>query len=207
MTETARGAAKGAGLLAGLAAFGLLAGCADPAAPTPDYYLELPGDPMAAPDYEFHTVDGEPWSFTETADGKLTLLYFGYTSCPDVCPTTMADIADALTRIGEDAERIDVVMVSTDPERDTDEQLGTWLHGFDPEFEGVRGPVDDVVLAARAYGIPVEAPEVSEGDYLVSHGGRIAVLQGGGAAIGFFDEGVSGEQMSALLPDLLAEQG
>lgn len=203
MIETVRGPARSAGLLAAVAALGLLAGCTEPA---PDYYLDLPGNPMAAPDYEFHTVDGDPWSFTDTPDGKLTLLYFGYTSCPDVCPTTMADVADALTRIGDDAEQVDVVMVSTDPERDTADQLGSWLHGFDPDFEGVRGPIDDVVSAALAYGIPVEAPVEVEGDYLVSHGGRVAVLQPGGDAIGFFDEGVSGEQMSQVLPDLLAEQ-
>ncbi|WP_232306594.1 SCO family protein [Thermobifida cellulosilytica] len=171
-----------------------------------DYYLDLADTPMTAPDHEFRTVDDEPWSFTDAAEGRLTLLYFGYTSCPDVCPTTMADIADAVTRLGADGERVDVVMVSTDPARDTPEQLRTWLTGFDPDFLGVIGPIDDVVQAAQAYGIPVEPPEQTDGNYLVTHGERVAVLRPGGDAVGFFDPGTSGEQMSAVLPGLLAEQ-
>ncbi|GLU46984.1 SCO family protein [Nocardiopsis ansamitocini] len=168
-------------------------------------YLAVPGSPMAAPEYEFTTTEGAPWSFTGATEDRITLLYFGYTSCPDVCPTTMADISDALTRIGGKADQVDVVMVSTDPERDTDEQLGTWLRGFDPGFDGVRGPVDDVVAAALAYGIPVEAPATEGGDYLVTHGGRVAVLRPGGDAVGFFDEGTSGAQMSGTLPRLIDE--
>ncbi len=171
-----------------------------------DYYLDLTETPMTAPEHEFRTVDDEPWSFTGVAEDRLTLLYFGYTSCPDVCPTTMADIADAVTRIGTDAERVDVVMVSTDPARDTPEQMRSWLAGFDPGFQGVIGPIDEVVQAAQAYGIPVEAPEQTDGNYLVTHGERVAVLRPGGDAIGFFDPGTSGEQMSAVLPDLLTEQ-
>ncbi len=202
------------GRAAALAAVGVLvlAGCgpADSGASQQrggfDYYLDLTETPMTAPDHEFRTMDGEPWSFTGVAEDRLTLLYFGYTSCPDVCPTTMADITDAMGRIGPDAERIDVVMVSTDPARDTAEQMRSWLTGFDPDFEGVTGPIDEVVQAAQAYGIPVEAPRESEGNYLVTHGERVAVLRPGGDAVGFFDPGTSGEQMSAVLPDLLTEQ-
>ena len=78
--------------------------------------------------------------------------------------------------------------------------------GFDPDFLGVIGPIDDVVQAAQAYGIPVEPPEQTDGNYLVTHGERVAVLRPGGDAVGFFDPGTSGEQMSAVLPGLLAEQ-
>ncbi|WP_245928538.1 SCO family protein [Murinocardiopsis flavida] len=194
-------------VLAGLAGLVLASGCA--AGPAgggtdrPDYFLDVKG--MAAPAQEFTTVGGEKWAFRDVAEDRLTLLYFGYTSCPDVCPTTMADVGLALDGIGADAEKVDVVMVSTDPERDTDEQLRTWLDNFDPDFEGVRGPIDEVVAAAEDYGIPVEAPKRTGGDYLVTHGGRLAVLVPGGDAIGFFDEGTSAEQMSAVLPDLVRE--
>lgn len=190
----------------------LLAGCGQtgstgsPNTSEFDYYLDLAETPMSAPPHEFRTVDGDPWAFTDVAADRLTLLYFGYTSCPDVCPTTMADIADAVTRLGADGEQVDVVMVSTDPERDTPEQMRSWLSGFNPDFQGVIGPIDDVVQAAKAYGIPVEPPEETDGNYLVTHGERVAVLRPGGDAIGFFDPGTSGEQMSAVLPELIAAQ-
>ncbi|MFD0804284.1 SCO family protein, partial [Streptomonospora algeriensis] len=151
-------------------------------------FMEVSASAMPAPPYEFSTARGEPWAFGGVAQDKLTLLYFGYTSCPDVCPTTMADVDAALDDIGGAAQGFEVVMVSTDPDRDTPEQLRGWLEAFNPEFTGVRGPIGDVVKAAEAYGIPVEKPEKTEGDYLVSHGKRVAVLDGNGAAVGFFDD-------------------
>jgi len=204
------------GLLAATAAAAVaavlaLAGCGGGSgqqqAPQPSRgpFLPVSASAMPAPPYEFSTTGGEPWAFGGVDEDRLTLLYFGYTSCPDVCPTTMADLDAALQRIGGTAADFDVVMVSTDPERDTDEQLRGWLDSFNPEFTGVRGPIGEVVKAAEAYGIPVEAPKQSGGDYLVSHGGRVAVLNGDGAAVGFFDEGTSAKAMSRKLPDL-AEQ-
>ncbi|GAA4902174.1 SCO family protein [Streptomonospora salina] len=169
-------------------------------------FLEVAETAMPAPSYEFSTTEGDPWSFGDVAQEKLTLLYFGYTSCPDVCPTTMADVAAALEGMGPAADGFDVVMVSTDPDRDTPEQLRGWLDSFDPGFTGVRGPIDDVVDAAEAYGIPVDKPEKTEGDYLVSHGQRVAVLDGAGSAVGFFDEGTAPDDMGGVLSDLAQER-
>ncbi len=170
-----------------------------------EHYLDLSDKPMAASGIELATVDGEPWGFTDVADDRLTLLFFGYTSCPDVCPMTMAEINLALEQSGEDADGFDVVMVSSDPARDTDEQLRSWLDRFDPDFQGVRGDVDDTVQAALDYGVPIDAPEETEGEYLVSHGGRILVLTPDGEAAGMFDEGVAADQIAPLLPVLLTE--
>lgn len=201
-----RSALAGAAAAAAL----VLAGCSggteqeQPADQRQGPFMEVSASAMPAPSYEFSTTQGEDWAFSKVPEDRLTLLYFGYTSCPDVCPTTMADINAALEQIGG-ADDFDVVMVSTDPERDTDEQLRGWLDSFSPEFTGVRGPIDEVVQAAEDYGIPVEAPEKTDGDYLVTHGGRVAVLNGDGAAVGFFDEGTSPKAMSKVLPDL-AEQ-
>ncbi|MFE9243610.1 SCO family protein [Nocardiopsis sp. NPDC006938] len=179
--------------------------CGGPDLAGAEHYLDLSDQPMAASGVGLTTVDGEPWGFADVADDRLTLLFFGYTSCPDVCPMTMAEINLALEQAGDDADRFDVVMVSSDPERDTDEQLRTWLDRFDPDFQGVRGDVDDTVRAALDYGIPIEAPEVSEGEYLVSHGGRVLVLTPGGEAAGMFDEGVGADDIAPLLPVLASE--
>ncbi|GAB3714985.1 SCO family protein [Nocardiopsis oceani] len=170
-----------------------------------EYYMDLSDQPMAASEIELATVDGEPWSFTDVAEDRLTLLFFGYTSCPDVCPMTMAEINLGLEQAGEDADGFDVVMVSSDPARDTDEQLRTWLDRFDPEFEGVRGDIDETVAAAQDYGIPIDAPEETEGDYLVTHGERIVVLTPGGEAAGLIDDGVEADEIAALLPSLREE--
>lgn len=185
--------------LAALALIGLTA-CSSAAA---DHYLDLSDQPMPASDIELETVDGRDWTFGDLADDRLTLLFFGYTSCPDVCPMTMAEINLALEEAEtESGDLYDVVMVTTDPARDTGEQLGTWLERFDPDFQGVRGDIDATVEAAADYGIPVEAPEETDGDYLVSHGERIAVLTPDGEAAGFIDDGTGAEDIAALLPDL-----
>lgn len=187
--------------LAALALIGLTA-CTAGAADA-EHYLDLSDDPMSASATQLTTVDGQEWSFTDVADDRLTLLYFGYTSCPDVCPMTMAEINLALEEVeAETGEPFDVVMVTTDPARDTDEQLGTWLERFNPDFQGVRGDMDDIVDAATDYGIPVEAPEETDGNYLVTHGERIAVITPGGEAAGFIDDGTEAEDIAALVPDL-----
>ncbi|MBE2997483.1 SCO family protein [Nocardiopsis sp. HNM0947] len=186
--------------LAALALIGLTACSASAEA---DHYLDLSDQPMPASAVELSTVDGRDWTFTDVADDRLTLLFFGYTSCPDVCPMTMAELNLALEEAeAESGDLYDVVMVTTDPARDTDEQLGTWLERFDPDFQGVRGDIDATVEAASDYGIPVEAPEETDGDYLVSHGERIAVLTPDGEAAGFIDDGTGSEDIAALLPDL-----
>ncbi|MFE6306596.1 SCO family protein [Nocardiopsis sp. NPDC057823] len=174
---------------------------ADPVAEA-GYYLDLSDDPMAASAVELATVDGEPWGFTDVADDRLTLLFFGYTSCPDVCPMTMAEIDLALGQAGDAADSYDVVMVSTDPGRDTDEQLRSWLDRFDPAFQGVRGDIDATVEAGRDYGIAIDPPQETDGQYLVTHGGRIVVLLPGGEAAGMFDEGTEADEIAALLPAL-----
>ena len=192
-----------AGVALSAAALALATACsaADPVAEA-DFYLDLSDDPMAASATELATLDGDPWGFTDVADDRLTLLFFGYTSCPDVCPMTMAEVDLALDRAADAADAYDVVMVSTDPARDTGEQLRSWLDRFDPSFHGIRGDVDATVEAARDYGIAIDPPEETEGQYLVTHGGRVVVLLPGGEAAGMFDEGAEADQIASLLPAL-----
>ena len=192
-------------VLAGLALLALTACSSGVDLADTEGYLDLSDEPMAASAIELATVDGEPWRFTDVDPDRLTLLFFGYTSCPDVCPMTMAEIDLALENAGEVAQDFDVVMVTSDPARDTDEQLRSWLDRFDPTFQGVRGDIDATVEAAQDYGIPIEAPQEEEGEYLVSHGGRIAVLTPGGEAAGMFDEGTEAERITELLPVLVKE--
>jgi protein SCO1/2 len=120
-----------------------------------------PAVPTAKPDLTLTGTDGRPFDLRARTAGVVTLLYFGYTHCPDVCPTTMADLAAALgglapgTRAG-----IRVVFVSTDPAHDTPPVLAGWLHDFDPGFGfyGLTGPFAAVQAAARTLGVAVEPP-------------------------------------------------
>ena len=85
--------------------------------------------------------------------GKALVVFFGFTHCPDICPTTLADIAQAVKSLGADAERVQVVMVSVDPERDTPESLAKYVTAFDPRFLGLRGDLEATKRVASDFKI------------------------------------------------------
>jgi protein SCO1/2 len=107
--------------------------------------------------------------------GKAVVLFFGFTHCPDVCPTTLADIAQAIKTLGPDAERVQVLMVSVDPERDTQEALAKYVSAFDPRFLGLRGDLAATKKVANEFKIYFEKRK--QGDsYTVDHSGQSYVL-------------------------------
>ncbi|TKJ35178.1 SCO family protein [Blastococcus sp. CCUG 61487] len=116
-------------------------------------------EPYRRPTFSLTDTTGAPFDFRTQTAGKPTLLFFGYTNCPDVCPTTMADVAVALRTVDpEIAEQVQVVFVSTDPAVDTPEVLGEYLGRFDGDlpnrFIGLTGSQEDVVTAQLAAGVP-----------------------------------------------------
>jgi protein SCO1/2 len=107
--------------------------------------------------------------------GKAVVLVFGFTHCPDVCPTTLADIAQAMKELGRDAERVQVLMVSVDPERDTPESLGKYVAAFDPRFVALRGDLEATKKAAGEFKIYFEKRK--QGDtYTVDHSAQGYVI-------------------------------
>lgn len=121
--------------------------------------LEL-DPPQPRPTFTLTDTAGKPYDFATETRGEPTLLYFGYTHCPDVCPTTMADIAAALRGTPEPLRgEVRVVFVTTDPARDTGTVLAKWLRNFDPDlprrFVGLTGTVAQVEAAQAASKIPV----------------------------------------------------
>jgi protein SCO1/2 len=109
--------------------------------------------------------------------GKLILLYFGYTFCPDVCPTTLSEVSQAIELLGNKAEDVQVIMVTVDPERDTPEQLGTYLAHFNPEFLGMTGTQEEIDQAAALYGVYFQKHEGTEATgYLVDHTASLMVI-------------------------------
>lgn len=117
--------------------------------------------PQAKPDFVLTDTQGRPFDFRTETRGVATLLYFGYTNCPDVCPTHMANIAAALRRLpAADQARVRVVFVTTDPARDTAARLRGWLNNFDRRFVGLSGSADSVNAIQRRLGLPPATMEM-----------------------------------------------
>ncbi|MEU3032675.1 SCO family protein [Streptomyces incarnatus] len=119
---------------------------------------------------------GKKYDLRKETQGHPTLLYFGYTHCPDICPTTMSNIAVAAQKSLTPAQRdnLRVVFVTTDPGRDTPAALGSWLKGIDPRFIGLTGDFTSVQAAARSVGISVEPTTKDKNGKLVSvHGTQV----------------------------------
>jgi protein SCO1 len=107
--------------------------------------------------------------------GKAVVLFFGFTHCPDVCPTTLADIAQAIKQLGQDAERVQLLMVSVDPERDTPDALAKYVTAFDPRFLGLRGDLAATKKVAGEFKIYFEKRKQGE-SYTVDHSAQSYVI-------------------------------
>ena len=107
--------------------------------------------------------------------GKAVVLFFGFTHCPDVCPTTLAEVAQAIKTLGADAERVQLLMVTVDPERDTQETLAKYVTAFDPRFLGLRGDLAATRKAAGEFKIFFEKRKQGDG-YTVDHSAQSYVI-------------------------------
>jgi protein SCO1/2 len=109
--------------------------------------------------------------------GKVVLLYFGYLYCPDVCPTTMVKISQALDQVGNDASKVQTIFISVDPERDTPQTLGEYARAFSPEFIGATSTPENIAVIARQFGIYYEKrPAPSGTGYLIDHTAVVWIL-------------------------------
>lgn len=132
--------------------------------------------PRAVP--EFQLIDGTAQSYGRAQlTGHWSLLFFGYTSCPDICPTTLSSLAQVQTQlIGlHDSQRLQVVFVSVDPKRDTPEQVGRYVKFFNPEFIGLTGTTAQIELLTKAMGVPFAVHD-SDGAYTVDHAATLFLL-------------------------------
>jgi protein SCO1/2 len=124
----------------------------------------------SAPEIALADQERRPFSLEDYA-GKAVVLYFGYTTCPDACPTTLSDYLAVKEMLGDRAEDVAFVLVTIDPERDTSERLAEYLAFFDPTFVGLSGTADEIAATARNYGVSyarVDYPESATG-YLMDH--------------------------------------
>ena len=135
---------------------------------------------------------------------KWTLLFFGYTFCPDICPTTLAQIRQIRTELPKgDAEKLRVVLVSVDPNRDTPQRLKEYLGFFDEQYVGLTGSVEDLQKLANAVSVPFIPADTSKPNYTVDHSGNLALLGPDGKQRGFIRAPLNGQKLVAQLPELL----
>jgi cytochrome oxidase Cu insertion factor (SCO1/SenC/PrrC family)/copper(I)-binding protein len=132
--------------------------------------------PLVKPSFTLTATDGTPFDFRRETDGRLTLLFFGYTHCPDVCPVHLSNIGAVLRTLGaEDRARIRVVFVTTDPDRDSAAVIRRWLDVFDASFVGLRGSLDDVNRVQALLGLPpaAVAKDSATGRVEVGHAAQV----------------------------------
>jgi protein SCO1 len=156
--------------------------------------------PRQLADFTLTGVDGQPLSFSDLY-GKVTLLYFGYTHCPDVCPITLGEFRQVKAHLGDAAENVNFLMISVDGARDTPEYLGRYLAGFDEEFYGMTGSEVDLRRIGVDYGLYFQA---NEGEYYtVDHTAAVFMVDQTGQLHAIFAYGtepkVMVEKVQALL--------
>jgi protein SCO1/2 len=218
-STTHRFARRALGAMLGLGIIAAASGCSSSAAPSTGSAgltvdsaptslfdgIQLP-KPYAKPDLTLTDSDGASFNLLKGTAGKLTLVYFGYTHCPDVCPTTMATLASMVHALpAEEAAKVEVVFVSTDPTRDTPAVLHAWLGEFDPAFIGLTGSFATIQKAAASLQITIEPPvKEAGGGYTVTHGAEVIAFDPKGAGYLVYTAGTTVAQFAHDIPLILA---
>lgn len=133
--------------------------------------------PRATPAFQLIDVNANSYGQAQLT-GHWSLLFFGYTSCPDICPTTLSLLAQVQQKLTDlhDAQRLQMVFVSVDPKRDTPAQVGQYVKFFSPDFVGLTGTQKDIDQFTRAMGVPVAVHDTGSGAYNVDHAATLFLL-------------------------------
>lgn len=169
-----------------------------------------------APRFKLTDVTGAPFGkdFTLTdhngqrrtlADfkGKVVTLFFGFTHCPDVCPTTLGEMALVMKELGKDADRLQVLFVTVDPERDTAEVLKRYVPAFHPSFLGLTGSAEDIARTAKEFKIFYQKQPLPNGGYSMDHSAGTYILDGEGRLRLFAQYGIGAPAMLSDIRQLM----
>lgn len=166
-------------------------------------------NPYAAPDIALTDTEGRPYSLAADTDEPLTLVFFGYTNCPDYCPLVMNNIAAALNRL-DDAERddVDVVFVTTDPVRDDAPTLRRYLDGYDTSFVGLTGDIETIIEVGDPLHVYVnDGKKLPTGGYdLGGHSTFTLAIDADDEAVALWNQETSSTEFAADLQTLLAAE-
>lgn len=211
-------------LLAAAAPVLLVAGCDRPPSAAGGTGVATPAGsaapPLAAGDKAFHGIDitgaayarnfalADPDGKVRTLDefkGRVVVVFFGFTQCPDVCPTTMAELAQIRQSLGADGERLQGIFVTVDPDRDTPELLGAYVKNFDPSFVALRGDATQTEAVAREFKVYfAKVPGRNTGSYTIDHTAGAYVFDPQGRVRLFVRHGTGATAMADDIRKLLA---
>ncbi|MCK1719076.1 SCO family protein [Bradyrhizobium sp. 141] len=135
--------------------------------------------------------------------GKPTLIFFGYTHCPDVCPTSLFEISEVLRAMGKDADKVNAIFISVDPERDTPATMKEYLSSFDPHLEGLSGDPAETAKVITSYRVYAKKVPTKDGDYTMDHTALIYLMDRDGRFVSPFNLKRTPEEAAADLKKYL----
>jgi len=164
-------------ILALLSVMFVLSSCGGPY----EYKGGVVNQDVQAPDFTLTDTEGQPWTLSKQ-HGKVVALFFGFTYCPDVCPTAMADLARVRKELGDQADKVQVALITVDPERDTQERMQKYVKGFDKSFVGLTGTPEELQKVYKAYGVTAIKQDMPDSalKYSVTHSGYIYIINPAG---------------------------
>jgi len=142
--------------------------------------------PLIAMDFALTDHEGQPVG-PETLIGRASLVFFGFTWCPQVCPTTLADISHWLDGLGTEAEALDAVLITVDPERDTVAAMAEYVGYFHPQIRGWTGSPAEIARAAEGFRVRYEKVPLEGGDYTMNHTAGVFLFDADGALVSIID--------------------
>ena len=162
---------------------------------------------MRAPDFTLTAHTGKPFRLADQA-GEIVVLFFGYTSCPDVCPTTLATFKRTKTLLARETGRVQFIFITVDPERDTVDRVRNWVTAFDSSFIGLTGTEAELTPVWKAYGVYREKMPAESGStgYSMDHSTAVYVIDARGNLRLTFSYGETAEAMAQDIGYLLNEK-
>ena len=145
--------------------------------------------------YALTDQDGKPRASTDFG-GKYQLVYFGYTFCPDVCPTTLAVMAAALDKMGVDQNRVVPVFITVDPERDNPAALKKYMAAFGPRFVGLTGTPQQIAQVEKEFRVYAKKQPLTDGNYGMDHSSVMYLMAPDGKLVSFYDEAIMPEDLA-----------
>lgn len=164
--------------------------------------LLLPRE-RAIPPLELVDQDGQRFD-TRSLQGRWHILFFGFTACPDICPTTLSDMRRLFNQLPKETrDQLQLVLITADPARDTPQQLKTYLDYYRGGFNGLTGDMEQLQRLSRALGLPFVPASETQGDYSVSHSGNLALVGPDGTLRGHIRAPLQLEGLRRMLPQIV----
>lgn len=163
--------------------------------------------PPQLPEQTLTDSHGQDYALVADSTSPLTLVFFGYTHCPDICPLIMGDLAAARSRLTQDLQdKVGMLFITSDPARDDPETLRAYLDRFDPSFEGLTAPIEQITRIGKAVGVEItEGDKLPSGGYAVAHGTQVLGVVPGGSAPLVWTQGTSSKDLADDIVHALTE--